>query len=159
MKFITQLILILLLGVTTFGQLPAPTPDRNTLVTVTQGFVDDAAKAFELVVVLRDQLQKEQMLNGASAVTKAALQAQIDALNGLIIIKDRKEAIYQSLLDLRDQAFAVYERVIKIQAEMIDRQTKQMNKGKSGWDKFLSVLKTVAVLLSGYALGHGSILR
>ena len=92
-------------------------------------------------------------------MTKAALQSQIDALNSLIVIFERKDVIYQSLLDLRDQAFAVYEKVIKIQSEMIDRLTKQLNRGKSGFDKFLGVLKTVAVLLSGYALGHGGILK
>lgn len=138
------------------AQTPTPEPPK---VLVSQSFLDDSAKAFALVVSLRDALQKEQMANGASAVTKAALQSQIDALNSLIVIFERKDVIYQSLLDLRDQAFKTYERIIAIQTEMIERLTKQLNRGKSGWDKFLGVLKTVAVLLSGYALGHGGILK
>jgi CHASE3 domain sensor protein len=124
-------------------------------VTVSQGFVDDATKAFALVVELRDALQKEQMASGASAVTKAALQAQIDALNGLIAIKERKETVYEQLLTLRDQAFAMYDKIIKIQTEMIDRLTAQLNKPQSAWQKFVRVVEKIVVFAAGAAIGRG----
>lgn len=138
-----------------FGQTVSPTPDRNTPVTVTQGYIDDSTKAFALVVELRDALQKEQMAGGASQVTKAALQAQITALNDVIAIKDRKDAVYQSLLDLRDQAFAVYEKVIKIQADMIEKLYAQLNKPASAWHKFVRAVERIAMIALGISLGRG----
>ncbi len=152
-RFLLILAICLLLAAGSYAQTVSPTPDRSRPVTVTQGFVDDASKAFALVVELRDSLQKEKELNEAKGVTNAAKDAQIVALNGLIAIFERKDVIYQSLLDLRDQAFAVYEKVIKIQADMIDRMAKQLSKGKSGWDKFVGVLKTVATIVLGVAIG------
>lgn len=150
--FLATLIFVSTIGLK--AQTPQATPNRNTPVVTTQGFIDDATKAFTEIVALRDALQKEQMANGAGAVTKAALQSQIEALNGLIAIFERKDAIYQSLLDLRDQAFAVYEKVIKIQSEMIERLTNQINKGKSGWQKFLGVLTRIADIALGIAVGR-----
>ena len=135
------------------AQTVAPTPDRNAPVTTTQGFVDDAAKAFALVVELRDALQKQLEAGGASEVTKAALRMQITELNALIAIKDRKEAAYQSLLDLRDQAFAIYEKVIKMQADMMDKMWKRLNKGQSAFDKFLNGVKQVVTLVTGIIIG------
>lgn len=145
---------VFLLSIAVKGQTVSPTPQK---VLVEQSFVDDAAKAFALVVSLRDALQKEQMSNGASAVTKAALQAQIDALNSLIVIQDRKAAIYDSLLVLRDKAFEVYDKIIKIQADIIDRLSTQLGKGKSGWQKFTAGLAKIAVLLAGVLIGRGAI--
>lgn len=135
------------------AQTVSPTPEPQVIVS--QSFLNDATKAFALVVELRDALEKERTASGATTVVKAALQAQIDALNGLIVIKDRKEAVYQSLLDLRDQAFAVYEKVIKIQADMIERLTTQLNKPQSGWQKFVRIIEKVVIILAGVALGRG----
>jgi hypothetical protein len=150
-----KLVIFLVIFLAFFGEANAqtvsPTPEPQVLVS--QSFLNDATKAFALVVELRDALEKERTASGATAVVKAALQAQIDALNGLIVIKDRKEVVYQSLLDLRDQAFAVYEKVIKIQADMIERMSAQLNKGKSAWDKIVGVLKTVVSILAGAAIG------
>jgi hypothetical protein len=147
--------LLAVLLISANAQTVSPTPDRNKPVTVSQGFVDDATKAFALVVELRDALQKEQMASGASAVTKAALQAQIDALNGLIAIKERKETVYEQLLTLRDQAFAMYDKIIKIQTEMIDRLTAQLNKPQSAWQKFVRVVEKIVVFAAGAAIGRG----
>lgn len=139
------------------AQTVTPTPDRSTPITVTQGFVDDATKAFALVVTLRDALQKAQMASGADTVTKAALQAQIDSLNGLMVIYERKDAVYESLLVLRDKAFAAYDVIVKIQSDMIDKLSKQLAKGKTKWDKFLTVLKEVAAITLGIAIGHAGL--
>lgn len=138
------------------SQTVSPTPAK---VLVDQSFIDSATKAFVEVVALRDALQKEQLANGASAVTKAALQTQIDALNGLMVIYERKDAVYESLLTLRDKAFEVYERIVKIQADMIEKLSTQLGRGKTGWQKFTAALGKIAVLLAGVAIGRGAILK
>jgi hypothetical protein len=154
-RILLTLAICFVLTLSMSAQTVSSTPDRNTPVQVTQGFVDDATKAFALVVELRDALQKEQMASGASAVTKAALQAQIDALNGLIAIKDRKDAAYESLLTLRDKAFEMYDRIIKIQADMLDRLTAQLNKPQSAWKKFVRMVEKIVVFAAGAAIGRG----
>ncbi len=153
------LLTILIIGVTSVirCQTVTPTPDRNTPVTTTQGYIDDSTKAFALVVSLRDALQKAQMASGGDTVTKAALQAQIDSLNGLMVIYERKDAIYESLLVLRDKAFAAYDVIVKIQADMIERLSTQLSKGKSKWDKVLTVLKEIAALTFGIAIGRAGL--
>lgn len=143
------------LVITVSGQQVNPTPlPRNEPRTVTQGYIDDATEAFDLVVALRDQLQKEKELNAAKGVTNAALQAQITALDGLIAILQRQSTVYESLLALRDQAFAVYEKIIKIQADMIDRLVAQLNKPKTAWKKFVDGLATIGKIILGVAIGR-----
>jgi hypothetical protein len=47
----------------------------------------------------------------------------------------------------------VYQKVIDMQAQLIERQSALLNKGKSGWDKFLDVLKTVGAIALGIVIG------
>jgi hypothetical protein len=69
--------------------------------------------------------------------------------------KPVKETVYEQLLTLRDQAFAMYDKIIKIQTEMIDRLTAQLNKPQSAWQKFVRVVEKIVVFAAGAAIGRG----
>jgi hypothetical protein len=48
---------------------------------------------------------------------------------------------------------ALYERVIVLYQGVVEKLEKQLNKGKSAWDKLVGILKTVVSILAGAAIG------
>ena len=124
-------------------------------VNVSQEFLDNATKCFSEVVALRDEVVKLKALAGADTVVKSALQAQIDALNGLIAIKDRKEQVYESMLALDKLAFATYDNIVKVLTDMNAKLVALSNKPRSGFQKFMSVMRDVLLIAAGITFGRG----
>lgn len=67
---------------------------------------------------------------------------QLDAINGMIVTKQKL------VIDL-------YEKTLVMYSALVEKLETQLNKPKSGWQKFVGVLEKVVVLLAGAALGRG----
>lgn len=157
------IILILFLVIGAYAQTVSPTPRvftpeqmqaRSKPVTIDQGYLDDSATAFNLVVVYRDALEKEQAANTARGVTNAALAAQLAAANGMITLYERGNAIYESLITLDAKKDLIYEQALKIEQSIIDSLSKQLGRGDSAWKKFANGVKHAVEIIIAYAVGR-----
>lgn len=121
-----------------------PTPN----LVVDQKYIDDCTKAFDEVVALRAAVLEFRVVGAKTSAERVTSDALIKGLNELLSIKDRTIAAYE----MKEK---VYDSIIKLQSDMIDRMAKQLSQGKTAWQKFASVLKTVVVLAAGVTFGRG----
>lgn len=102
----------------------------------------------EQLVEAKDTINKMLAERGASdAAINSALKViegwkELDAINNTIILKQK-------------DVIALYERVMQMQMTIIENLEKRLLKPKSGFSRFLDVIKTVGYILSGIALGRG----
>lgn len=100
------------------------------------------------LVEAKDVIAKMLAERGASdAAIASALKTvegwqNLDAINNTIIAKQK-------------DVIELYERTIKLYAGLVESLEKRLSKPKSGWSKFLDVLKNAAILLAGITLGRG----
>lgn len=136
-KFILIAFFIFLFGFTAYSQ-----------VTVSQQFLDDANKAFALVIEQRDALAKFTAERKATDAERAAADALIKGMNELLAVKDRTISQYELLSQFQ-------QKVIQFQFEVIEKLEKQLKKPKSLFDKILRTLERVALIVGGIAIGRG----
>lgn len=91
--------------------------DRDKPVVTTQGFIDDATKAFDLVREYRDALAKAESADKLSIVERQSAQALLKGFNELLAIKDKTIATIEQLS-------AIYEKVLALQNTIIERLQK-----------------------------------
>ncbi len=116
--------------ITTAQTTPTPTPlavapIQPVKVVVDSSFVDDANKAFNEVLALRQAIEQFKAERGSSTAERAASDALIKNLNDLIAIKDRT-------ISANEQLVQVYAKIIQIQNDMIDRLDKKLNAFSGG---------------------------
>lgn len=70
----------------------------------------------------------------------------ITSLNELDAINAKKIDAYQALNK-------VYESIIKLQSDMIDKLEKRLLKPKSMFEKFMDIIKTAAAVIVGISIG------
>lgn len=117
-------------------------------VCISQTAANKCVSAAAELIEARNVIAKFQEERAASIAERAAAKTVIQGLNDLIAVKDRIDAY-------KDQAFALYERVIAMQKGIIDDLEKRLMKPKSAWQKFVAILKNAAILLAGITLGRG----
>lgn len=127
-----------------YSQQPTPTPQ----VVVSQTFVDDATKAFTEVVVLRDTVNKFMVERAKTDAEREGAKILIASLNEAIAVRDK-------IHDANLQLIAIYDKIIKIQNDIIDKLSNQLNKPKGFFSKLLDKIKEVALLATGIILGRG----
>lgn len=150
-EILAALVLFLvLLVVSTKAQnaTPPDAPGDAQKVCISQEAADKCVKCAQELTAARDVIAKFQTERSASEAERAAAQALIKGLNDLVAVKDRIAAE-------KDKVIALYENVVAMYQRIIDGLEKQINKPKSGWQKFLSALKTIGYILAGAALGRG----
>lgn len=119
-------------------------------IPVNQSFIDDSTKAFTLLAAKSDTIEKLLTERNASGASLDALKLVNAALHEVLALKDKKDEINAKMLIL-------YEKVIAMQDALIDKMEKRLNKGKGFWDKVLNVIKQVAYIAAGIALGRAGI--
>lgn len=115
---------------------------------VPNAVIDRATAAVTELAAARDTIEAFKRERGATDAERAAAARLIDRLNGVIATQDKLAVEY-------DKVIALYKALIAEQAALIDRQSKMLSKGKSGFEKFTSLLKTVGAILAGVTLGRG----
>lgn len=138
------LILALTLLFAGIGQ--AQTVCPSGFVCLPQAAANDIFDKLGQLVAAKDLIIKLQTQAGTADTTIAnALKViegwkELDAVNGQIIVK-------------KDEIIKLYERVMQIQMQIIENLEKRLMKGKSSFDKFIGVLKTIVTFAAGVALG------
>jgi flagellar biosynthesis chaperone FliJ len=117
-------------------------------VCVSQDTMDRTAKALDEIPKLRDLVAKQATSLNLSDAERVAAQALVKALNDALDIRGRLIVDYEKMM-------TVYERVIAMQTQLIEKLTAQINKPRSAWQKFLTTLKEIAILAAGITLGRG----
>lgn len=117
-------------------------------VCISQESANKCVSCATELIAARDVIAKFQVERATSLAEREAANTLIKGLNDLIVVKDRIDAY-------KDQAFALYERVIAMQKGIIDDLEKRLMKPKSAWQKFVAILKNAAILLAGITLGRG----
>lgn len=123
------------------------TPD-DPCISVKQSLIDRAAAAANELQHARDVIAAFELERATSQAERIAANALIKSLNDVLDVRGRIIAEYERMQ-------TVYQKVIDMQAQLIERQFALLNKGKSGWDKFFEVLKTVGAIALGIALAGG----
>jgi hypothetical protein len=121
------------------------TPD-DPCVSVKQSLIDRAAATATELKHARDVIAAFELERATSQAERIAAQALIKSLNDVMDVRGRIITEYERMQ-------VVYQKVIDMQAQLIERQSALLNKGKSGWDKFLVVLKTVGAIALGIVIG------
>lgn len=140
--FITT-VCVLLATVILIGQVQAQPP-----VCISQEAANKCVTAAGELIEARKVIEAFQKERAASIAEREAAQMLIKGLNDLIAVKDRIDKE-------KDAAFEFAQKVIKFQQDLIADLEKRLMKGKSFWDKFVGILKTLATLAAGITLGRG----
>lgn len=102
----------------------------------------------EQLVEAKDVIAKMLQERGASdAAINSALKViegwkQLDAINNTIILKQK-------------DVIALYERTLKMYADLVEKLEARLMKPKSAFSKLMDAIKTVLTLAAGVALGRG----
>lgn len=83
---------------------------------------------------------------GASDAVIASANRVIEDYKALDAINVMQVAKYKDIVNL-------YEKVIALYQGVVEKLETQLNKPKSGWQKFVGILEKVVVLLAGAAVG------
>ncbi len=141
MKWI--LILVVLLGA---SNITAQTIDEPK-VCINQSAANSCASAVAQLIEARKAISEFTAERATSLAERQAAAKVIEGLNALNIVKDRVTASYEQINTL-------YRQAIDLQQTIILNLERQLNKPRSAFDKFISTLKTLAVLLAGVSLGR-----
>lgn len=117
-------------------------------ILVDPSFIADSAKAFTEVTALRDAVQKFLVERAKTDAEKEGAKILITSLNDAIAVRDK-------IHDANLQLITIYDKIIKIQNDIIDKLTNQLNKPKGFFSKLLNKIKEVALLATGIILGRG----
>lgn len=166
MKYIKIIIFFFLLFFAVVGvksQTPAPTPliiptpsnhckieptdSRCNFVVTTQGLIDDSNKAFKLVPELQKQVEN---LLSDKKISDQERQAYIQLKLDLEDVAN----IRSKIIDQYVKMLEVYDKVIKIQSDLIDKLTSRLNKKKSTFEKIIGILKRIGDVAIGVAIGR-----
>lgn len=135
-------VFILACGLTAFAQCP---PEH---VCITQA---DANKIFAKLTELVDakeaivKLTAERMQSDAVIASAQKVIADFTALDNTHKMQIAK---YENIV-------ALYEKVITMYQSLVDKLEKKIDAPRSAWQKLVSILKTVTVLITGVTIGRG----
>ena len=136
--------LSLVLATVVSGQTSCPDGSQ----CVSNETITKAAQVADELRSSRDVIAKFQIERSATEAERAAAQVLIKGLNDLLATKDKIIGEYERINEL-------YKKAIDFQQIIIERYEKMLNKPKSGFQKFLTTLKEIALVLAGITLGRG----
>lgn len=116
-------------------------------VEVTQKFVDDAAKAFDLIAANRTALEKYANDEKNSLIEREQARILIKGYDELLAIKDRTISAVEKLTALYERAVALQERILdryEKYFEEIDRRGRNKN---SLWKQIKQVFTVVGIVI------------
>jgi hypothetical protein len=158
---ILGLSLVFSVGAKAQDVLPVPTPTpvpvncsiepqnpKCAPVTVTQGFLDNATDAFKQLVAYRNAYQKLLSERALTDQERKAYEFVITQLDEVITIGKK---VNDTHVLLEEQ----YQKIIKIQGDIIDRLNKQLTQKKGFLDKLLGVVEKIVLVLAGVTIGRG----
>lgn len=140
--------LLLTIIFTLFAAISLSAQCTGDSVCVPQATLNKAAQVADELVAARDAIAKFKVERAANEAERAAATVLIKGLNDLVATKDLIIVQYEKINEL-------YKKAIDFQQIIIERLEKQLSRPKSGWQKFLTTLKEIALVLAGATLGRG----
>lgn len=121
---------------------------RAQTVEVPQTFVDDATKAFDLVVEQKKVIENCLTERKLTDAERDSMRVLIKGFDELIKVKDQ-------ISDAKDRIIALYERVIVMYQGLVEKLEQKLLKPKSFFQKFLQAVKETLLLVGGIVIGRG----
>lgn len=143
---VSIVLIVLAFCFVTNAQTVTPTPEKT--VEVTESFVQDANRAFDLIVAQREALAKYAAERTLTIAERDAANGLVKSMDELILIKDRQVAAQEKLNQ-------IYAQMIEIQGKIITQLENRLNRPKGFYQKFLDNLKVVIEIAVGIAIGRG----
>jgi hypothetical protein len=117
-------------------------------VCITQAAANDMSAKLDELKADRDVIAKFMVERATNAAELAAANKVIDSWKALDVTNS-------TIIQKYEAVNAMYEHVIKMQSDLIDKLTNKINAPKSAWQKFLTAAKEVLILAAGITLGRG----
>jgi hypothetical protein len=120
------------------------------MVCLPQEAANKLLQVAEQLIAAKDVIAKMQIQNATGDAVIASAQRviedykKLDEINQMMIVK------YKDIV-------ALYERTLMLYSGLVEKLEEKLSKPKTGWNKFLDILKHAAILLSGIALGRAGI--
>jgi hypothetical protein len=146
MKIILTIVFILIASVA----IKAQCTTQAGFVCIPQETANRYYKLADEYIALKDAYNKLLVERGASDAVVISYGRLVEDYKQAISIRDSIDAQKNALL-------ALYEKTIQMYAGLVEKLETKLNAPKSAWSKFLSALKTVAILAAGIALGRGGL--
>lgn len=137
-------LMLAFVGAGAYGQCTAPAG----FVCLTQEEANKVSDNLTELKAARDVISKFTAERLTTDAERLAFQTLVKSLNDVLDTRGKIIAEYERMQDLWKKAF-------DLQAAIIDRLEKQLNKPRSGFQKFLSALKQVLYVASGVLIGRG----
>lgn len=147
MKRLLLIVALLLLGSGWANAQCVPGPS-DPCVSVNQSILDRTSKGLTELAALRDAVAKYAAERTATDAERAAAKSVIEAGNNAI-------SMLQKGIADRDTIIALQQKTMELYAQLVEKLQAQINKPKSGWQKFAATLEKVALVLAGAALRGG----
>ena len=119
-------------------------------VCISQTAANQCSKAATELVAARDVIKKFQAERIVTDAERTAAAILIKSLNDVIEVRGRMNLEYEKIM-------VVYQKVIDMQTALITKLSETINKPKSAFTKFITILKELAILAAGIALGRGGL--
>lgn len=147
-KILFSIILLFAFSICCYCQNIEPVKQPEKPVVVSQDFVDDATKAFDLVTKYRDALAKAVVSERSmSDQERKNAQIVIQGLTDLVAIKDKT-------IGAVEQLQAIYEKILALQSSFIDRMQKMLEieqnskRKNSFWQKVKEVFAVIVTIVT-----------
>lgn len=136
--------IFLFLATTAYGQCPEGSQ------CVSQTTINKCAEVADKLRIAEEAIQKFKEERGVTDVERKAATALIDSFQTLLRTKD-------SIILEYEKINALYVKVIDFQNQIIVNLEKQLMKPKSAFQRFMKVLKEIALVIGGIAIGRAGI--
>jgi len=110
--------------------------------------VSRMSKALTELAAQRDLVQKFTNERAANDALNAASLQVIKAANDVIAFKD-------NVIASQERLAVAYEKIIQLQAVLIDKLTAKMSQPTSAWSKFVQTVEKIALITLGITVGRG----
>lgn len=148
-KLLLVIFLNLVVGLILSNSACAQTPEPPK-VCISQAAANKCSQIATELVAARDVIAKYAAERITTDAERNAATILIKSLNDVIEVRGRIIGEY-------DRMMVVYQKVIDMQTALITKLTETINKPKSAYQKFITVLKEIAILAAGIALGRGGL--
>ena len=117
-------------------------------ICVSQAQANDTAAKLDELKAARDVIAKFMIERATNAAELAAAKQVIEGWKAI-------DATNTSIQQKYVAVMSMYEKVIQLQADLIEKLTAKINAPRSAWSKFLTAVKEVLLVAAGIGIARG----
>lgn len=123
--------------------------------SVPAGFVCIPQAAADKIAKDLDELKAARQSIAAFVNERAATDKEREAWKSFMSASDVAMNVLQKGIADREALVALQQKTLELYAVLVEKLTAQINKPKTGWQKFLATVEKIIVFAAGAAIGHG----